>query len=101
MKHLHRKTIANKTSSDNIILLKPFPGDRAKAMKHYVSSDSEKNPDLLIVHIVTNDLKSVNSPEEIANEIISLPLSVKRKGHQIAVSGIVSQGDRFSRKAGC
>ena len=36
MKHLHGKSIANETSSDNIlILVKPFSGARTEAMKHY------------------------------------------------------------------
>ena len=96
---MHGKSIANKTSRDYIILVKPFPGARTKAMKHYVSPDLEKKPDLVILHTGTNDLKYDSSPEEIANEITSLALSVKEKGHQIAVSGILPRGDRFSKKA--
>ena len=96
MKHLHGKSIANETSRDNIILAKPFLGARTKAMIRYVSPDVEKKPDLVTQPTGSNDLKSVSSPEEIANEIISLALSVKEKGHQIAVS---SRGDRFSKKA--
>ena len=42
MKHLHGKFISNKTSRDKIILVKPFPGARTKAIKHYVSPDLEK-----------------------------------------------------------
>ena len=30
------------SSRDNIILVKPFPGARIKAMKHYVSSDKSQ-----------------------------------------------------------
>ena len=86
VKHLHGKSIANKINSDNIILVKPFPGARTKAMKH-VSPDLEKKPDLVILHIVTNDLKYVSSPEQIANEMISLALFLKENGQQIAVSG--------------
>ena len=88
----HGKSIANKSSSDNIILVKPFAGARTKAMKHYVS------PDLVILHTGTNDLQSVSSPEEIAYEIISLALSMKENGQQISVSGNIPQGDRFSKK---
>ena len=76
LKYLHGKSIANKTSRDNIILVKPFPRAHNKAMKHYVSPDLEKKPDLVILHTGTNDLKSDSSPEEIANEITSLALSV-------------------------
>ena len=57
-----------------------------------------KKPDLVILHTGTNDLKSVNSPEEIANEITSLALSVKENGQQIADSGIIPHEDRFSKK---
>ena len=42
VKYLHGKSIANKTTSDNIILVKTFPGTSAKSMKHYVSPDFEK-----------------------------------------------------------
>ena len=74
VKHLHGKSITNKTGNDNIILVKPFLGARTKAMKHYVSPD----------------FKSVSLPEEITNEIISLALSMKEKGLQIAVLEIIS-----------
>ena len=99
VKRLHGKSIANVTSCDNIILVKPFPEARTKVMKHYVSPDLEKKPDLGILHTGTNDLKSVSSTEEIANENISLALSVKEKCHQIAVSGILPREYRFSKKA--
>ena len=99
MKHLHGKSIANRTSSDHIIVVKLFAGARTKTMKHYVSSDLEKSQILIIVHTCTNDLKSDNSPEEITNEITSLALSVKGKGQQIAVSEIVPGRDRFSKIA--
>ena len=64
MKYLHGKSIANKTSRGNIILVKPFLGACTKAMKHYVSPDLEKEPDLVILHTGSNDLKSVIPPEK-------------------------------------
>ena len=67
-------------------------------MKHYVSPDLEKKPDLVILHTGTNYLKSVISAKEIANEIIALALSVNENGQQIAVSGIIPRGDTFSQK---
>ena len=70
MKYLHGKSIANKTSRDNIILGNPFPGARTKAMKHYVSPDLEKKPDLVILHTSTNELKSVSSPEETPMKLL-------------------------------
>lgn len=95
MKHLHGKSITNKTSGNNIILVNPFLGAHTKAMKYYVYPDLEKTPDLVIVYAGSDDLKSVNSPEEIANEGISFSFSMKEKGQQIAFSGIFPKGDRF------
>ena len=96
---MHGKSIAHKTSSDNIILVNPFLGVCTQTKNDYVSPDLEKRPDLVTVHNGTNDFKSVSWPEEIPNEIISLVLSVKEKRYQIAVSGIVSQGYRFYKEA--
>ena len=73
--------------------MKPLPGALTKVMKHYVSPDLEKRSDLAILHTGTNSLK------RLPNEIIPVALSVKGKGHQIVVSGIVPRGDRFSKKA--
>ena len=75
-----------------------FPRARTQAIKHCLSPNLEKIPDLVIVHTDTNDIKSVSSPEEISNEIIPLALYVIENGHHIAVSGIVPRGERFSKK---
>ena len=98
VKHLHGKYIANKTSCDNIILVEPFSGTRTKAMKHNESPDLEKKPDLVILHTGTSDLKSVSSPEDISNKIISLALSVKEKGHRLLFRGFFPEDIGFLKK---
>ena len=65
-------------------------------MKHYVSPDREKRPDLAIAHTGTDGLKSVNSLEEIVNEIISLALSMKEKGYQFL--GLFLEGKGSPKK---
>ena len=68
MKHLHGKSIANKTNSDNIIQAKPFLGARTKAMKHYVSPDLEKNPDLVILNpLSANFTKWLNTLKQFVD----------------------------------
>ena len=69
----------------------PFPGAYTKAMKNCVSSDLEKKPDLVIVHTGTNDCKSVNSHEEIVNEIISLALFVKKRATRLQFCGLLTE----------
>ena len=52
MKYLYEKSIGNKTSSDNIILVKPFSGICTNTMKHYVSPDLERKPDPVILSVL-------------------------------------------------
>ena len=54
--------------------MKPFPGALCTLKYFY-----KKNPGLTVTYTGTNDIKSVSSPKEINNEIIS-SLSVKEKG---------------------
>ena len=56
------------------------------------------NPDLIILHIGTNDLKSIKSPEEISDDIIKLALHVKTDEKEIIVSGIVCRDDELNEK---
>ena len=67
VKYLIEKFIANKTTKDKIIIVKPFSGGRTKTIKHNLSPDLEKNSDLVIIHTGTKDLKSVSRPKDIAN----------------------------------
>ena len=53
VKHLCRKSIANKTNIDNKVLVKPFPGASTKALKHCVRSELEKI-DLVILSTTLN-----------------------------------------------
>ena len=50
------------------------------------------------MHSGTNVI-SVSSHEAVANEIVSIALTLKQKDHQITVSVNVPRGDRFSKKA--
>ena len=55
MRYLHRKSTAFKTRKDNEILVKPFPGTCAKAVKHYVNPDlgkSQPSSSYLVVPMV-------------------------------------------------
>ena len=74
------KTIASKTRSDNIILVKLFPGALTKAMKHYVIHDLETNLDLVYLHNGTNGVKSGNSPEEDCQWSYFVSFTRQRKG---------------------
>ena len=64
-----------------------------------VSPDLEKKLDLVILHTGTNDLKSVSSPEEIANEIISLALSMNNRATRLQFRGFFLEEIGSPKKA--
>ena len=68
-----------KLSDDNSnVIVKTFPGASTKCMQSYVKPTTEKNPDVIILHCGTNDLRSKSTPEEISSKIIDLALSLNK-----------------------
>ncbi|CAB4036106.1 Scavenger receptor cysteine-rich type 1 M130 [Paramuricea clavata] len=60
-----RRPIGRKT------IVKTFPGASVTDMKHYVKPTLEKNPELIVLHVGTNDIHQ-KEPEEIVKEMESL-----------------------------
>ena len=57
------------------------------------------NPQQIILHVGTNDLKTERTASQIAKSIIDLSISLKKNGNMIAVSGIVPRLDELNNKA--
>ena len=51
------------------------------------------NPNLIAIHVGTNDLRSIKSPTEIAPEIIELGMKLKSEENDITISSIVARND--------
>ena len=50
--------------STRIVVVKHFNGAKTKDMKSYVIPTVEQKPDNIILHAGTNDLKTIDTPEE-------------------------------------
>ena len=67
-----------KLSEDkNKVVVKHFSGAKTKDMESYIIPTLEENPETIIIHSGTNNLKSDSSPEKIARDIIKLATSCK------------------------
>ena len=75
-----------------------FPGATVKNMKSYSLPSIEKNPNMLILHCGTNDLRTKKSEVEISKEIISLAKLVESSGIDVLVSGLIARGDELEEK---
>ena len=60
------------------VVVKYFSGAKTKDMKSYVVPTVEQKPDNIMLHTGTNDLKIIDTPEEITMGILNLAMTSKR-----------------------
>ena len=82
----------------NKLVVKHFSGAKTKEMKSYIIPTLEQNPETIIIHSGTNDLKSDSSPEEIARDIINLTKSCKTQANKVILCSIVPRYDNLNEK---
>ena len=83
----------------NKVVVKHFNGAKTKGMESYIIPTLEQNPETIIIHSGTNDLKNGSSPEETARDIINLTTSCKTQTNKAILSSIVPQYDNHNEKA--
>ena len=69
-----------------------FPRATTDDMESYIVLTLKREPDALIMHCGTNDLRK-DDPETIAKKITEIALKSKRTVKIIAVSSILARGD--------
>ena len=80
------------------VYVKSFPGSTTNCMKDYVKPSLKYDPDLIIMHVGTNDLRSEKTPLQIADDIIRLALEMKTDVNDVTISGIISRNDDLNDK---
>ena len=76
------------------VVMKHFSGAKTKDMKSYVIPTVEQKPDNIILHTGTNDLKTIDTPEEMTMGILNLAMTCKTVTNIAFVSGIVPRTDK-------
>ena len=89
-----------RTKQGEKIYVKTFPGATTECLKDYVKPTMKYNPDFVILHTGTNDLKSNKSSEEISDDIIKLALDIKTDQNDIVVGGILARNDDMKKVRG-
>ena len=67
-------------------------------MKSYIIPAVELEPDAIVIHRGTNDLRRQEQPGEIAYEIANLASSIKSKKDEVMLSSIIPRKDHFRDK---
>ena len=87
-----------KLSSDkHFVVSKHFSGAKTKCMHHYALPTIERNPDELIIHCGTNDLKSDTSAHQKALDIVNLSQLVNVET-AVVFSSLIHRNDELDPK---
>ena len=85
-------------NNKNRVFVKSFSGEKSKCRKSYIISTAELQPEVIILHCGTNDLRQTVTPEVIALKIVVLETSVKAEKNVITISGIIARKDPYKDK---
>ena len=87
-----RKQEINRSVRHMNTFVKTFPGATTDDMESYIIPTLKREPDYLIIHCGTNDLRR-DEPEVIAKKITKLAVNSKKMIRNVAVSSILARGD--------
>ena len=100
VKKLNGYLLAKKNKHKGIVKVRPFTTAKVSCMQDHVKPTiRDINPQQIILHVRTNDLKAERTASQIAESIIDLSISLRKNGNMIAVSGIVTRLDELNNKA--
>ncbi len=75
--------------SKTIFLVKSFSGSTINNMYDFSRPSLEKEPDLVILHIGVNNIRSEKSPKEIATDILELADNMRTNDIKVVISQLI------------
>ncbi|XP_068738010.1 uncharacterized protein [Montipora capricornis] len=91
-----------KLSRSNKVVVKSFSGATTSDMEDYLKPITRKCPESLILHVGTNDLLSIQTPQQIAESIVNLADQIESDSPEtlVSISAIcVRKEDELWKKA--
>ena len=76
-----------------------FPGAKTDDMKSYLVLTIKQNPETIVIHCGTNDLKTEKGHRKIADKILGLAHQCKTDDNTVMISGIVPRNDNLNDDA--
>lgn len=86
------------TAKGDKLYIKSFPGATTDCMTDYIKPSLKYDPDLVIIHCGSNDLRSQKTPDIIADDIIKLASKSKTNTNDVVISGIIARNDEYNVK---
>ena len=83
------------------VVVKTFSGATIQQMYDYVNPTLEMEPDQIVIHVGTNNLKKCEDNQEVAKDIIDLALHCHQKNSvPIVVSSLTHRDDKYKDRIG-
>ena len=92
------KNTRTKVREKQNIIVKSFPGAELDCIYHYAIPTVKSNPDRIIMHCGTSNLKMDESPEAIAEKTMEVAKSVKSTTNEVVISSIIPRRDKLADK---
>ena len=100
VRKLNGYLLTRKIKHKHLVKVRSFSGAKISCMTDHVKPTlRDINPDHIILHAGTNDLRTENTASQIAKATIDLATSLKNDDNTVTVSGIVPRLDDLNNKA--
>ena len=100
VKILNGYFLMKKIKHKGIVKVRQFTTAKVRFMQDHVKPTiRDRNPQQIILHVGTNDLKTERTASQITKCIIDICISLKKNENTIAVSGIAPRLDELNNKA--
>ena len=87
------------TKGRNRIAVKSISETKTAGMKHHIKGCLTENvPNKIVIHCGTNDLRSQQTPREIAEKFVALGKEAKQSVDRVFISNLTVRGDAFNEK---
>ena len=100
VKNVNGYLLTKKLRHKKLIKTRSFSGAKVSCMYDHVKPTiREFNPNHIILHVGTNELKSSKTASQISRSVIDLALSLKSEANAVTISLIVPRKDNLNNKA--
>ena len=99
-KKLNGYLLTKKIRHKHLVKVRSFSGAKISCMTDHVKPTlRDINPDHIVLHAGTNDLRTENTASQIAKATTDLAASLKNDGNTVTVSRIIQRLDELNNKA--
>ena len=100
VKNVNGYLLTKKIRHKKLIKVRSFSGAKVSCMYDHVKPTiREFNPNHIILHVGTNELKSSKTASQISRSVIDLALSLKSEANAVTISLTVPRKDNLNNKA--